>query len=241
MIKEAIEKIISLAPPNVIKGTDGLERTDKDLKLVKPPTPEQVSVLTLLGFTQVISEKIEAFDAKSVFIHVENHLKVALVGIKSDQWGRRPRFLEANCADDVGKFTFGNFQSAEPFIIGLQACFVPGAGDIDYVLRVASNLAAEAVTTADDDGISQRVGMKAGVVLKSQEVVKARVKLAPYRTFREVEQPVSEFILRLRSGREGEVPTCGLFEADGGRWKLDTVQAVSVWLSRNITDIGVVA
>lgn len=241
MIKEAIERVLALAPPNIVKSADGLERTDKALTLIQAPTPSSVSVLTLLGFSQLISESIEGFDPKAVLIHVENHLKVSLMSIKSDAFGRRMKFSEANCADDVGKFQFGNFHQSEQFIINLQACFVPGVGDIDYVLRMASNLAAEAVTTGDDDGISQRVAMKAGVVLKSQEVVKPRVKLAPYRTFREVEQPSSEFIFRLRSGREGEVPTCALFEADGGRWRLDAVQAVSVWLSRNITDIPVIA
>lgn len=242
MIAEAINKILLLAPPNLVKGEDGLTRADKELHLVKTPMAGAVTVWTLTGFMQLIHEKIEKLDPQSVFIHVESHLEVALLARMSDAFGRRGRLIEAHCANDVGQFKFGQFQDSEPFIIGLQSCFVPGVGDIDYVLRMASNLAAEAVTTADDDGISQRVAMKAGVVLKAQETVKARVKLSPYRTFREVDQPTSEFVLRLRtSHNEDQPPVCALFEADGGRWKLDAMNAVAAWLSRNITDIPVVA
>ena len=43
--------------------------------------------------------------------------------------------------------------------------------------------------------------------------VKPRVALRPFRTFLEVEQPESEFLLRLDDN--GNV---GLFEADGGMW-----------------------
>jgi hypothetical protein len=78
------------------------------------------------------------------------------------------------------------------------------------------------------------------VALKSQEIVKPRIKLAPYRTFREVDQPVSDFVFRLRGRHEG-TPMCALFEADSGRWKLDAVSAVATWLSKNIEGIPVVA
>jgi hypothetical protein len=55
--------------------------------------------------------------------------------------------------------------------------------------------------------------------------------LSPYRTFRELNQPESAFIFRMRGGGEGKAPQCALFEADGGKWKLDAVQAIKLWLA----------
>lgn len=49
--------------------------------------------------------------------------------------------------------------SAEEFIVGLLTDFVV-TPDLTELLRVASNLSAEQVTIADDDGISQKVTMK---------------------------------------------------------------------------------
>ena len=64
--------------------------------------------------------------------------------------------------------------------------------------------------------MSQSVTVKKGVSLLENETVKPRINLSPFRTFREVPQPESEFILRLDN--DGRV---GLFEADGGVWKIE--------------------
>ena len=70
--------------------------------------------------------------------------------------------------------------------------------------------------TSEDNGVTQTVEARKGIALKAREQVKPRVPLCPFRTFLEVEQPESEFLVRMREG--GEI---GLFEADGGMWKLD--------------------
>lgn len=76
--------------------------------------------------------------------------------------------------------------------------------------------------TSEDNGITQTVAARQGVSLKSYVSVKPRVKLIPFRTFREVEQPASEFLLRVDS--DGEI---GLFEADGGAWQLEAKDNVA--------------
>lgn len=124
-------------------------------------------------------------------------------------------------------------------MIGLQSRFV-STPDLVETLKLASNLTASTVAQAEDDGISQRTAVKQGVFLKDNVTVKARVKLKPYRTFREVDQPASEFIFRLRS-RDGAVPECALFEADGGQWKLDAVLTIQTWLKDQELGLSVVA
>ena len=56
--------------------------------------------------------------------------------------------------------------------------------------------------------------------------------LRPFRTFQEVEQPESEFLLRM--DEEGNI---GLFEADGGMWKLTARQTIKAFLEANLSDL----
>ena len=62
--------------------------------------------------------------------------------------------------------------------------------------------------------------------------MKPRVPLRPFRTFQEVEQPESEFLLRM--DEEGNI---GLFEADGGMWKLTARQTVKAFLEAKLADL----
>jgi hypothetical protein len=91
-----------------------------------------------------------------------------------------------------------------------------------------------------DDTVGQEVKTARGVVMSERTKVPNPVLLAPYRTFREVTQPESLFVLRLRSG-DGDKPRCALFEADGGTWKLEAIQNVATWLRAAITSVRVVA
>jgi hypothetical protein len=114
-------------------------------------------------------------------------------------------------------------------------------GDREYLLKIASNLTNERVVSAEDNGITQQVGLKKGAALKTTETLRQRVTLAPYRTFREVSQPSSEFVFRVRQGEEGGIPTLALFEADGGKWKIDAALAVRDWFKDKVGSIPVVA
>jgi hypothetical protein len=67
------------------------------------------------------------------------------------------------------------------------------------------------------------------------------VKLAPYRTFREIAQPASLFVLRLQTSRHGDKPECALFEADGGQWKLEAIQALATYLRTALPGLAVLA
>lgn len=99
------------------------------------------------------------------------------------------------------------------FKIELRSKFSPGMG-VDYLLDLLSRMSKDSGVTTRDNGVSQEVEARQGVSLKALVTVKPRVALRPFRTFLEVEQPESEFLLRLDDN--GNV---GLFEADGGMWE----------------------
>lgn len=86
--------------------------------------------------------------------------------------------------------------------------------------------------STNDNGISQTVEARQGVALKTTVQIKPRVPLRPFRTFQEVEQPESEFLIRL--DEEGNI---GLFEADGGMWKLTARQTVKAFLEEKLADL----
>ena len=62
--------------------------------------------------------------------------------------------------------------------------------------------------------------------------IKPRVMLRPFRTFLEVEQPESEFLLRVDPD-EG----IGFFEADGGIWKLEAKKNIADYFLKNMGDL----
>lgn len=237
MLKEAIDKILSLASPTRVE--DGSRSySDRSLYPIQAPVISPVDVSTLAGFTDLITNGIEKFPDE-VLVHVVDESQVQLIAKLSDNWARRFVYANAELTQTTG-FQFGQFLNHEAFLIGISSCFT-SAGDRDYLLKLASNISTERVGTSSDDGISQQVGMKAGVVLKTQETVRARVSLAPYRTFREVEQPTSEFVLRVKQGGEGVVPSLALFEADGGAWKITAIENVARYLRPAVGNIPVVS
>lgn len=237
MIKEAIDRVLSLAPANVT--TIGARQyADKQLTPIQSPIVAAIEVSTLGGLGDLIANDFESFPKDGVIVHVVDHEEVALVSNESDDWGRRVEYVSVNLTETRG-FAFGSFLDHEQFVIGVQANFTE-SGDREYVLKMASNLTQERVSTSQDDGISQQVGVRAGVALKATETLRARVNLAPYRTFREVDQPVSEFVFRVQQNGDG-IPRLALFEADGGRWKLTAIENVARFLRTIVKDIPVVS
>lgn len=58
------------------------------------------------------------------------------------------------------------------------------------------------------------------------------MKLQPFRTFIEVAQPESEFLLRLND--DGCI---GLYPADGGVWKLEASRNVAGYFEKELEDL----
>lgn len=234
MIKEALQYLIGLGVANT-HDIDDITYSDKPLHKITPPISEKLDLHTLKGITDALSEGLEGLTGKEdddVLIHVLSPTEAVLLAKVSDTYGRRKEYVRAECASLLPKFSFGQFMAAEQFIISVQSLFVPGTGDIEYILQTTSSLTTENIATAADDGISQKTSLRRGIVLKEDATVRARVKLAPYRTFTEVDQPVSEFLFRLKP-IDGQIPQCALFEADGGKWRRDAMDSVASWLSRN--------
>src|SRR6202790_4205939 len=238
MLAEFVSKILSLDQPNISTHQD-LEYTDKSLHVIIPPAPAAVCISTLQGLVDLHAADLDIASRTDLLCHITGPCSVELISRDSDDYGRRRVWVECEYPTTIKHFPFGMWLNPEAFIIGCKVGFQrvliekpDGAlsPDLDYVLRIASAISAEEIETSDDDGISQKVGMRRGIVLKGQETIRPIVNLAPYRTFAEIDQVVSGFVFRARKADRGGVELA-LFEADGGRWQLGAVAEIATWLS----------
>lgn len=227
-----IDKILEISPTQAF-DYHGLIYTNKTVNLVPPPAIAKVNVITLSALVKLYKSKFEAIDEVPTVFHVTSEVGVAVYGSFSNDYAQRTAYAVASFAD-VKSFTFGTWLDQETFIIGLQA-HVKDAGDRQYLLDLTSRIAINDQLEITDNGVSQDVTAKTGASLKQIISLKPRVTLAPFRTFREIEQPSSEFVFRVRKGTRG-TPELALFEADGGAWKLTAMQSIAEYLTNAIAN-----
>ena len=229
---ETIEKVLAIAPPVLfhdVEDAHGVTTvfSSKPLHQVqaaKPDLPPDVDVVTLTGLADLIKQNLEDADfVKDFLIHIENETTVTLKERVSDKYGRRLVLAQAKPVE-FQKFKFGQWLDQEEFVIAVASLFAD-TPDKQEVLGRAATITNQASITGEDDGTTQRVTVKKGLQLAAQVVLKPRVSLAPFRTFPELDQPVSEFVFRARCDGESSVKLM-LVEADGGRWKVDAISKI---------------
>jgi hypothetical protein len=243
--KAALEYLIEtgkkLSEP-IEREYEGRKFINKELRPIEEPLRAALKISTLGSLVELCvgkfgpgepsaSQAFEKFDIRQHVLHVINEEQVQVVSAFSNVWAKREMLIDCKL-DDSPEFPFGQYMNHEDFMVKVLS-LMKQTEDRDYMLRIASSLTAERVVTSDDDGISQGVGLKAGVSLKTAETLKNRVKLAPFRTFREVAQPISEFVFRVKQDGD-QMPKLALFEADGGAWKLEARDNIARFLSAGI-------
>lgn len=233
MLKEFITHIQKTTQPLIqqIGGSTFAINGDGNAREILPNIchPDTLPLHSLEALVKMVQTEAVNMDAP-LYITIPNHLTVRCFG-QPDADARyfRQVYYEAK-ATDVPGFQDG-FRDQEKAIIELRSRFAPGEG-VDYLLDLLSRISKDSGVTTNDNGVSQTVEARQGVALKATVQVKPRVPLRPFRTFQEVEQPESEFLLRL--DEEGNI---GLFEADGGMWKLTARQTVKAFLEAKLADL----
>jgi len=245
-LKPSLQYAVELAEPKIftVEDVHGVttQFSNKQLHQIQAHAPNQpniVEVSTLTGIADLVRAKLEggAFTS-DFFLHIEDETTVRLVAKDSDEYGRRLQLIVARPVS-FDQFRFGQWMSQEEFVIAVASKFADGA-DKDYVLNIASTLTNDAVRTSEDNGFNQKVTAKAGIRMKEDITLKPRVDLAPFRTFPEIEQPVSSFVFRARCNGEGQ-PVLQLVEADGGRWKIEAIKRIDAALEVFKLNIPIIA
>lgn len=231
MISAAIDKILQLQRPPTFKA-NGLEYFANGSPVLDP-IQDVIKFNTLTGLVAFYNNELLPNEI-DVFAHVESHEKVSLRGPVFGPFKQRVVYASSSFLPEKG-FHFGAYLDVESFVIALQSFFVQNY-TTESILALVGNLKDEKVKNVSDDGKTQTVNAKTGIALVTSVEVPNPVALSPYRTFLEVEQPEIKCVIRLRSGRDGGLPECALFEADGGLWKLTAIQSIKEWLQMALPD-----
>ncbi|PFP88697.1 hypothetical protein COK02_18415 [Bacillus cereus] len=224
MTKEAMEYVVGLGMAETTEiGTQTF--TTQPLSVVKEPTAREIVLRSLSGLVEYVKSEFDVNE--SLMIHVENPTTVSLFTAVNGNFNRS---VLIKSEASIPHFRFSSFHDREEFNINLQSGFVANE-DRDIILKVVGTIVEKSVKELGDDGVSQAVTAKVGVASRGNVKVPNPVVLRPYRTFVEVEQPESKFIFRMREGAN-----CGLFEADGGAWKLEAMKNVKEYLMNALED-----
>lgn len=223
--REFIEKIEDMTGPKVIVTQQGAF-ADKHLYRVENKLADTIVLSSLSGLAEMIKQEMSEYNLP-LFVRATSAERVHVFGaIRDDMQRERPFTAEAKFID----FDFNEYISIENMIICLKSRFAP-TEDRDYLVQLLGNITDQQSVQTKDDGITQSATVKSGIQLIGEQRIKPIVTLKPYRTFLEVEQPESDFLIRLKDG------SAALFEADGGAWEREAVKNVADKLRELLEDV----
>lgn len=232
MLKAAIEKIEAMSRPmpfNVdgrtfVLAADGIVQEVRP----EPDMPFRMTVNSLDALVKLIQDESGTMQ---IFVSVASATAVEAFGaLDEDNGWRRMQFYRAEPKDVPG----WEPETTLPFdeaAVALMTRFQESE-DREYCLRLLSQITTGAKVTYADNGIASTIVMQKGASLAENVTIKPLVRLRPYRTFQEVEQPEGLFLIRVRERG------IAFIEADGGMWKLTARNTVKAWLQEQLKDCG---
>lgn len=228
MLKEAIEKIERMAAPTTVE-IEGSVYSNQELTFIqdKKPMPKCIELTGLDSVCKMVRNEADHVGLQ-IFIQVKDYRNVSVfTSLDSDE----DRLYLYKCAADTPVVTTDRFMDYEKAVIELRSLYIPNDGT-DYLLQLLSSISNESKVVSSDNGVTQRVEATNGIALSSMVTIKPRVTLQPFRTFIEVAQPASEFLLRINE--RGEI---GFYQADGGVWKLEATRNVAAYFEEKLQDL----
>lgn len=232
-LKEALKYITGLKEeamqPKILE-IEGKTYCDKALQRYHTfDKANEVRVSTLTAMIDYIKGKSEEL-RESMLIHIVSPTKVIFMSGLVDERAREILMISDAI---VNEFQFDRYYDQERFLIELQSNFIRN-DDLEKIMKVAGNIQSGTTANYDDDGISQKTTIKSGIANNSDVIVPNPVRLRPYRTFNEVEQPESDYVFRIKDA--GGEPSFKLIEAEGGIWKNITMKKIKEFLEFELSE-----
>lgn len=230
----------AMRPQTFTVGDQTYISTGSHYERVKPVLPDKIvrqgifDTFSLDGLIDYIKSDVDGIFKDEKFryiVRVTSPKNVEVISPTTGYW--LERVTVAQCSAVVPDITFGKYMDTDDFQIMVQTCFEDSENRAK-VLLLAGNLKKEQSMQTADDGVSQRVTVNAGVCTVADVTVKNPVALTPFRTFREVKQPESPFILRFN-----EEARAALFTGDGSAWKLEAVARIKEYLKEKLDGYNV--
>ncbi len=236
--KEAMEYLVNESKPDYLEH-EGKTYANKPMFVVhqKEPVADCMQLTTLTSLIDYIRSNTDKM-RKKMLIHVKSPTEVLLFSRLDDNDRTREHLV---CVvPDIPNFEYDKYISKEAFIIGVETKFLNDEDsgketDKSKVIKYAGTVEAGTIASYSDDGISQKATIRDTVTSKADSILPNPVRLCPYRTFHEVEQPVSKFLFRMKNYEDSAL--VALFEADGGAWKNEAMQNVKEYLQKEISQM----
>lgn len=231
-LREAFEYVVGLRKPEVVE-INGEQYSDKELhRIYHNPKANRIEMTTLTSLVEYIKANIDIMDEKMI-VHVVSPTRVILFSQLDDD---REREYLVDVTAQVPEFSYGRYMGHESFLIALQSKFIDNP-DRELLLKFTGTVENGTVAQYGDDGVTQKATIKTGIASKGDAIVPNPVKLRPFRTFVEVEQPESAFIFRMRQEERSGVE-CAIFEADGGAWKNAAMKNIKEYLQYELAELS---
>ena len=228
MLKDFVNRIVALAAPTTVE-VDGSVYSNQELIHIqdKKPMPICIDLTGLDSICKMVRNEAEHVGLQ-IFIQVKDYKSVVVfTSLDADE----DRLYLYKCIADTPAVTTDRFMPYEKAVIELRSLYIPNEGT-QYLLQLLSSISNESKVTSTDNGVTQQVEARSGIALNSMVKIEPRVTLQPFRTYIEVEQPASEFLLRINE--RGEI---GFFPADGGVWKLEATRNVAAYFEYALKDL----
>jgi len=235
----AVQKIAELEDKNKVIEVGGKTFARAGFTPVQYiPRPTALVGKTLTGLIDYIRCNREGIMQDACMIQVVDYGRVELISAFNGDDLKRSEYYHAVLDEKLPSFRFDEYLPVEEFIIKARALF-QHTDDLDTIISIVSKVVAQDEIASKDDGLAQTVTVKRGVsgAMTTDVETKGMYELRPYRTFREVQQPASKFILRLKGG-DG-LPRVALFDAEGGSWRYAAMQTVKSILIADLEITGI--
>lgn len=218
------------------------DRYNQQYRPIKPIIPDDAPVadpyafFTLDGMIEYIKTNTEGLIPEQpempLILHVVDHATVKLMSKPSEH--HKCRHCIAKVDAHTPSIVFDDYMDVERFNTQLLSMFIDTPARAE-LFKVVKSMTKEQGLNTTDDGVSQVITVKQGVSMAANVTFQNPVPLAPMRTFTEIDQPESNFTLRVNEDAE-----CALFEADGGAWKNEAVARIGEYLRNNLCGYNVV-
>jgi len=241
MLKAFIKHIQETTQPvlTVVENSMFSVTTEGVAKELRPAIdhPDTLPLNSLDALVKMVKTEAKRFTESPLYITIPSHKQVqCFTQPEPTERYFRQFFYEVNATDVPGwdaKAQLG-FEEAQ---IALRTRFQE-TSDTIYAMKLLSDISCGAKVVYNDNGIATTVTTQKGVALQTNAQIKPLVSLKPYRTFQEVEQPESIFLIRINDRG------ISFTEADGGMWKLKARETIKAFLedklSQEIADGSVI-
>lgn len=219
MLKEFIQHIQETTRPEV-KEIDGhsyqIDSGSEPFEILPEiQSPDTLKLTSLDALVKMV--KTEALeDDTPLYITIPNPTTVRCFGQFREKERCYRRFYYKAEATDVPGWDSSVQFPFEEMQIALFTRF-QDSNDMKYVQNLLSSITTTVMT-------------QKGIALQDQSKIRPVVSMKPYRTFQEIDQPESPFLIRVTEHG------IRLIESDGGMWKLDARKTIKDYLEKALEE-----